>query len=139
MEINIGLSTMLCLLKAKNRFIARLQSVETVSGVVGPALGGMLLSLFSLKIGFFVDATTFFLSFIYWVTETATKNNDIHRNKHNVWQGYAVIIKNNNLLLMNVARIVGNYLFALWGVLLPVTLATRFVQRDFPLYQGLSP
>jgi hypothetical protein len=124
-------------LKEKNNFLSKLQSVDNSLSILGPVTGGLILYFTSVQICFTIDTISFALSLLYWIKQGESQQSQSKHRHTRVLDGYFVIIGSRPLLLMNIARILGNYVFIVWSIALPWILLKMAGATRFAVYQGL--
>ncbi len=125
-------------LKEKNIFISKLQSIDSSLAIIGPIIGGIMITILPLRLCLIIDFLSFLISFMYWNYEYKSKHN-LFDNKENysIIEGYLVIKNNKSLITMNIARILGNCTFIVWTLLLPIILIKIYSEHELGLYQGI--
>jgi MFS family permease len=121
----------------KNKFISTLQAIDSSTSVIGPMIAGALIAASSARVGFFIDAATFMISFMLWI-KIAQKHPCATSNKLSLLDGYKIIWQTKPLLFINVARALGNSAFVFWNIFLPIAII-KYMQGDsFSLIQGAA-
>ncbi len=120
----------------KNSFIAQLQSADNSAMLIGPAVAGILISILGVKIGFLIDAITYLINSLFWIS--IKNKSSIVKNRTHPWKGYQLLFSNISLLKMNIGKLFGNVLFVVWSIFLPIIIQSNYLKSSFPKIQGIA-
>ena len=76
---------------------------------------------------------------MFWLTVKSSSVTPLSKSSDpkSIYVGYKTIFANRNLIFMNIARLIGNYVFVYWKLMLPVLLLT-IDNKEFSFNQGLA-
>lgn len=129
-----------CLNDVKERtiFTTQLQSIDSSSMILGPVVGGILLTVLPSSQWLYGLLAVYAINLGWWIS---FGNSTIQRSIHIVarwFDGYKLLATSPSLRQLNIARILGNVAFVSWNVWLPMWIFARFPIGEFAYFQGLS-
>ncbi len=129
--------------KEKLAFFSIKEGAVYVLGLVAPTLAALIIKLADTKMCFMIDGCTYILSCLPWII-LKKKQNPTHLyppiSKPNWFIGFQSLMKDKNIRLLNISRLLNNLAYATWMASFPFFLA-KIAQGDkniFAQEQGIA-
>lgn len=129
--------------KKKMAFFSIKEGANYVLGIVAPTLAAFIIKFSSIKVCFMIDGLTYIISCLPWII--LKKKQDLSElippaSKPNWFVGFQLLIKDKNIRLLNISRLLNNLAYATWMTTFPFFLA-KIAQGDknvFAQEQGIT-
>jgi len=107
-------------------FFTLSESITSFLSVFSPALAAIIIIQYSVRFCFQVDSFTYLLSCIPWIFLSLRNKNRPKLSENpaaiDFFGGFHLIIKNRNLLLLNLNRMLNNIAYVTWSTIIPLIL-----------------
>lgn len=129
--------------KKKMSFFSVKEGSTYVLGLVAPTLAALIIKFMGTKVCFLVDGGTYVLSCLPWIILKKKQNSEtlsLPVSKPNWFIGFQMLLKDKNIRLLNISRILNNLAYATWMTSLPFFLA-KVAQDDNAIFaqeQGIA-
>lgn len=129
--------------KKKMSFFSVKEGSTYVLGLVAPTLAAFIIKFMGTKICFLIDGATYVLSCLPWIILKKKQNFEALSSpvsKPNWFIGFQSLLKDKNIRLLNISRLLNNLAYATWMTSLPFFLA-KISQGDKAIFaqeQGIA-
>lgn len=112
--------------KKKMAFFSIREGASYFLGIVAPTVAAIIIKLSNTKICFIIDGVTYILSCFPWIILKQKQNlseSQYSISKPNWFIGFQSLIKDKNIRLLNISRLLNNLAYATWMTTFPLFLA----------------
>lgn len=112
--------------KKKIAFFSIKEGASYVLGIAAPTLAVFIIKFSSIKICFLIDGATYILSCLPWIV-LKRKQSLLQLNstvsKPSWFIGFQTLVRDKNIRLLNISRLLNNLAYAIWMTIFPFFLA----------------
>ncbi len=129
--------------KKKMSFFSIKEGASYVLGIGAPTLAALIIKFSSTKVCFIIDGVTYILACLPWIILKKKQNQSALNpavSKPNWFIGFQLLLKDRNIRLLNISRLLNNLAYATWMTTFPLFLA-KIAQGDEKIFsqeQGIT-